>query len=1056
MSPDEFLKQLYGSLTQNFNFLDLPQGSKPPQPCEPPSILKWLAEANHGERISGFPRLDFLLTGVDSESDAGNAPWSRDILTNYTPRTQALRRFFDTTSDPKARSTSPIERMLACGIDLRMLETLPESVTPPFRGYQQQWQAVPPTTWHESLLKLVSRQDLNSLLGNTVNASDAGPLAYPTNARASKSTHAPKSASATHHDESKSSNSLKLKLNGNHSERLDRKIFRQDRRWQEAQKLVNPSRIQVAEIKPGEGQSDAAFLEVQTLLAELVYQRTFALPSGQGALHFGVNMPLLNEKLSMTGFNHTCNMQPGGLHISADRSNYPEEKVGWAFFHAGASVGLRVPRDARGIDNSWLILNKPNDLGTRHAGFLLAIGLNGHLRKMAAWLAFKYLTPKHAMTSVGLLLGLSASHLGTMSSVVTRLLSIHATRLLPEGAAELNVTPLAQTAAIMGVGLLYYNSHHRRMSEVMLSEMEHVNLAGPPSDRELAKDEAYRLAAGFSLGLINLGQGNDLSALHGLRVVERLLLVATGSRDVKFVHVLDQATSGAVMAVALIFMKTHDTAVAAKIDVPTTARRHDSIRPDILLLRTVAKWLIMWDSIEPSMAWVNRHCPREWRSTGPEETWDDFMNIVSDVAFSTDSIPSYNILAGLCWSIALKYAGTNSQAAMDVLRYYSGQVQAIISDSEATSFETELTKEILLRFLHLLGLAMATVYAGTGNLEVFRVLRSMHADVHKSFGFHQATHIAIGILFMGHGRYSLCTSNLAIAAMLCAFYPVFPKDVIDNSAHLQAMRHFWVFASEARCLITRDIETHQPIVTPIRVTLRSGDKSQTPLLREAPCLLPEVDTVAQVHAEHPDYWPVVLDFANNPAHLATFRKHQTIFLRRKPLLAQYGSVFGSTLGFLERQRHGRELDPFERVLSLPFLKRLGVDGTVVFDILATSRVGPDEMGRWQPPGESEAQVHTLLDMRTTALDDFLALKAGVEQASGDRLIALWKLLNWSTGRRRGERAKRRGSEWLRTEWMSVLRAVLVRRRVRAMTEVKARGGRGGDAPAGGDDAMAVD
>lgn len=29
-----------------------------------------------------------------------------------------------------------------------------------------------------------------------------------------------------------------------------------------------------------------------------------------------------------------------------------------------------------------------------------------------------------------------------------------------------------------------------------------------------------------------------------------------------------------------------------------------------------------------------------------------------------------------------------------------------------------------------------------------------------------------------------------------AFYPVFPKEPSDNNRHLQALRHFWVFAME--------------------------------------------------------------------------------------------------------------------------------------------------------------------------------------------------------------------------------------------------------------------
>lgn len=40
-----------------------------------------------------------------------------------------------------------------------------------------------------------------------------------------------------------------------------------------------------------------------------------------------------------------------------------------------------------------------------HAGFLLALGLNGHLKNLALHTSFIYLDKLHEMTSVGILLG---------------------------------------------------------------------------------------------------------------------------------------------------------------------------------------------------------------------------------------------------------------------------------------------------------------------------------------------------------------------------------------------------------------------------------------------------------------------------------------------------------------------------------------------------------------------------------------------------------------------------------------------------------------------------
>ncbi|KAM0579895.1 hypothetical protein ACHAO2_002906 [Verticillium nonalfalfae] len=157
------------------------------------------------------------------------------------------------------------------------------------------------------------------------------------------------------------------------------------------------------------------------------------------------------------------------------------------------------------------------------------------------------------------------------------------------------------TTGIMGIGLLYCGSQHRRMSEIMMSEIEHV---GEDESPEPLRSECYRLAAGFSLGFINLGKGKDLKGLHDMRLTEKLIGIATANKKVEMVQILDRAAAGAVMALALIFMKSEDHIVARKIDVPESVLQFDYIRPDILLLRTVAKNLILWSQIEPSFEWI--------------------------------------------------------------------------------------------------------------------------------------------------------------------------------------------------------------------------------------------------------------------------------------------------------------------------------------------------------------------------------------------------------------------------------------------------------------------
>jgi hypothetical protein len=104
--------------------------------------------------------------------------------------------------------------------------------------------------------------------------------------------------------------------------------------------------------------------------------------------------------------------------------------------------------------------------------------------------------------------------------------------------------------------------------------------------------------------------------------------------------------------------------------------------------------------------------------------------------------------------------------------------------------------------------------AGTGDLDTLQILRRLHrrispqvrsllfAFMHAiqpmhnahtsapppsqiSYGDHMATHMAIGFLFLGVGRYALSTSNEAIGALVCALYPHFPITPVDNRYHMQ-------------------------------------------------------------------------------------------------------------------------------------------------------------------------------------------------------------------------------------------------------------------------------
>lgn len=154
-----------------------------------------------------------------------------------------------------------------------------------------------------------------------------------------------------------------------------------------------------------------------------------------------------------------------------------------------------------------------------HAGFLMALGLNGHLKNLAILNTFDYLAKRHEMTSLGVLLGLSAAFQGTANLTVTKLLSVHVEALLPPTSMELDIPQNLQVAALMGIGLLYRGTAHRHMTEILLSEIGRP--PGPEMENSVDR-ESYSLAAGLALGLVTLRHGGRTSGMADLNVPDTL------------------------------------------------------------------------------------------------------------------------------------------------------------------------------------------------------------------------------------------------------------------------------------------------------------------------------------------------------------------------------------------------------------------------------------------------------------------------------------------------------------------------------------------------------
>jgi hypothetical protein len=143
-----------------------------------------------------------------------------------------------------------------------------------------------------------------------------------------------------------------------------------------------------------------------------------------------------------------------------------------------------------------------------------------------------------------------------------------------------------------------------------------------------------------------------------------------------------------------------------------------------------------------------------------------------------------------------------------------------------------------------------------------------------------ATSMAIGMLFLGAGRFTLSTSDSAIAALLISFYPRYPVNAQDNRCHLQAYRHFWLLAVEARLLSVEDIESGESSRMPVEVQLqKAGSKAEA--IVSMPCLLPKVQEVKSIQIASDRYFSSKLDLQGNIHHRRAVIETRKLYVKKK-------------------------------------------------------------------------------------------------------------------------------------------------------------------------------
>lgn len=421
--------------------------------------------------------------------------------------------------------------------------------------------------------------------------------------------------------------------------------FPDDLRITEVRRLLASAAPVPIDIVQQMGVSDHDFIEEQERQLFAICTRTMALPLGRAMFSMRTCTPIATEslqipKLCLSGRETTKGATVELQNVEMQPANMNQ----WPLYHNGVAAGLQITAESRDVDSTWIVYNKPKlapDGSAEHGGFLAALGLNGHLRSLSFMSTYEYLVKCEEMTSIGLLLGIAAAHCGTQDVTTTKLLSVHLEALLPATALELDIPQNIQVAAIMGVGLVYRGTAKRHMAEVLLQE---IGRPPGPEMENCVERESYALTAGLALGLVTLGQGESPAGLRDLQLPDTLHYYMVGGkrrslcgaqrekyklpsfqvREGDAVNI-DVTAPGATLALGLMFFGTGNAAVAEWMRPPETSYLLDLVRPDLLMLRAIARGLIMWTDIRGNDDWLLDQFPDALRfnaTTGPDDADD--------------------------------------------------------------------------------------------------------------------------------------------------------------------------------------------------------------------------------------------------------------------------------------------------------------------------------------------------------------------------------------------------------------------------------------------------
>lgn len=599
---------------------------------------------------------------------------------------------------------------------------------------------------------------------------------------------------------------------------------------------------------------------------------------GKGALDLGT------EQISVTDYINIPTINTSGRIKEKEKNfNYlfnlenPSDKsaINWAEFHNGVAAALSISKkslakiDKEGL-RTWIEYQKTDFSRYDHAGLVYGLGLQGILDCFT--IADIYFNLKGGIDAriIGTILGLAIFKNDNFHYMIEETKQKAFCLLLEvnmNDTSQVQISRIVQAASMIGNGIYNKASCKKPLIETMLREIE-----ARPINENNNNRECHSLAAGFALGLINLGKGSNVSSTKDLQIDESLFaLIIDGSKGSIFDKNRDSqipsnkshssswkkiyqasnvkepsegngllTTPSALIALALIHLKTNNVIVSRRLELPNTIYQIIHGNPLHIFLKVLAKHLIMWKNIKPTNEFLVESIPETVRFLY-EKSFSELVkhNLnnknFDNMDFHNLTIIYFNIVAATLLAISLKNAGTGDESIKELIFTTIKKVQnlEIFTNEFCTTFsyKNKIDAYSYFNLLSILSLNLGIVMAGRCDIEsknlVYSLIKKLKNFERESdqnqlsgfYGFFMAFQMAVGFLYLGNGSLSFGTADFQVACLMMSVYPVFPADFNDNKYHLQALRHFYVLASEER-LINKSFQRNRRRNTPTSQTQR--------------------------------------------------------------------------------------------------------------------------------------------------------------------------------------------------------------------------------------------